>query len=94
MWEWYMPSVLRLNSDIVRRTEHFAFCAKCRNYIPGDSALTLNNLDQRQIHDAPLYGRHDYLLAEEQLAHSRPCLVLSDDVIGHRDKVTTAAIER
>jgi hypothetical protein len=51
-----MPSVLRLNSDIVRRTEHFAFCAKCRNYIPGDSALTLNNLDQRQIHDAPLYG--------------------------------------
>ena len=52
------------------------------------------NLDRLHIRADPLYGRHDDLLAEEQFAHTRPCLVLSDDVIGHRDKVTAAAIER
>jgi hypothetical protein len=56
--------------------------------------LNLSYLDQRHIREAPLYGRHDDLLAEEQFAHTRPCLLLTDDVIGHRDKVTAAAIKR
>jgi hypothetical protein len=54
----------------------------------------LMHLDRRHIREDQLYGRHDGLFAEEQLAHGRPCLVLSHDVIGHRDKVTAAAIER
>ena len=56
--------------------------------------FNFKHLDQRHIRANPLYGRHDDLLAEEKFAHTRPCLVLSDDVIGHRDKVTAAAIER
>jgi hypothetical protein len=56
--------------------------------------FNLMHLDQRHFHEDPLYGRHDDFFAEKQLAHSRPCLVLTHDVIGHRDKVTTAAIER
>jgi hypothetical protein len=50
--------------------------------------------DRLHIRADPLYGRHDDFFAEEQLAHTRPCLLLTDDVIGHRDKVTAAAIER
>ena len=71
-----------------------------QQYLPNaeikDEEISFNfkHLDQRHIREAPLYGRHDDLLAEEKFAHTRPCLVLSDDVIGHRDKVTAAAIER
>jgi hypothetical protein len=89
-----MPPASPPNSDIARRGRHFAFVpnAEIKDEMIG---FNLSNLDQRHIREAaPLYGRHDDLLAEEQFAHTRPCLLLTDDVIGHRDKVTAAAIER
>ena len=60
----------------------------------GMIGFNLKHLDQRDIRKDPLYGRHDDLFAEEQLAHGRFGLVLTHDVIGHRDEVTTATIER
>jgi hypothetical protein len=56
--------------------------------------FNLKHLDQCDIRKDPLYRRHDDLFAEEQLAHGRFGLVLTHDVIGHRDEVTTATIER
>jgi hypothetical protein len=84
-----MSSALLPNSDIARRDRNFAFVCQMRNL-----NMRRSNPDQRHFCEDPLYGRHDNLVAEKQLAHSRPCLVLTHDVIGHRDKVTTAAVER
>jgi hypothetical protein len=56
--------------------------------------INLKHLYRRHIREAHLYRRHDDLFAEEQLAHGRLGLVLTHDVIGHRDKITTATIER
>jgi hypothetical protein len=77
---------IRRSGWIVRRVPN----AEIKDEVIG---FNLSNLDQRHTREAPLYGRHDDLLAEEQFAHTRPGLLLTDDVIGHRDKVTAAAIE-
>jgi hypothetical protein len=56
--------------------------------------LNLEHLYRRHIREEQLYRRHDDLFAEEHLAHGSLGLVLTHDVIGHRDKITTATIER